>query len=174
MTEERPLPDANLPPFDGGRSLMLGGAIAGAAGLLLTLLGGRAALWSYLIAFSYWLGLSLGALALVMANNTAGARWNVVVRRLGETLASTVPLFVILFIPLLLGGKQIWFWMDPPQGLPKETVELMAFVRRLRQHHALVIGNATRHYPLIFRVDPLNGINTAGETRYFFQPDDFF
>ncbi len=126
MTHDRPLPDANLPPFAGGRSLMLGGAAAGMAGLLLTLLGGRAALYSYLIAFVYWLGLSLGTLALVMANNTAGARWNVVVRRLGETLASTVPLFILLFIPLLLGAKQIWFWIDPPaQGLPKEMIALL-------------------------------------------------
>jgi hypothetical protein len=112
---------------------MLGGAAAGAAGLLLTLLGGlfapKAAFYSYLIAFNYWLGLSLGALALVMANNTAGARWNVVLRRIGETLASAAPLFIVLFIPLLLGAKQIWIWVDPAPGLPKETVELIQHKR---------------------------------------------
>jgi hypothetical protein len=130
VTHGRPLPDANLPPFQGGRSLMVGGAAAGIAGLLLTLIGGiiapKSALYSYLIAFAYWLGLSLGALALVMANNTAGARWNVVVRRLGETLAAAAPLFIILFIPLLLGARNIWVWIDPPPGLPKETALLLA------------------------------------------------
>jgi hypothetical protein len=47
---------------------------------------------------------------------------------------------------------------------------MSAFVRRLRNYHALVIGNATRNYPLIVKVDPLEGINTAGETKYFFKP----
>jgi hypothetical protein len=46
---------------------------------------------------------------------------------------------------------------------------LAAFVRRLRQRHALVIGGVTAHYPLIFEVDPLEGVNTAGETRFFFR-----
>ncbi|MBM3236028.1 ATP-binding protein [Candidatus Poribacteria bacterium] len=46
---------------------------------------------------------------------------------------------------------------------------MSAFARRLRNYHALVIGNATRNYPLIVKVDPLEGINTAGETKYFFK-----
>jgi hypothetical protein len=46
---------------------------------------------------------------------------------------------------------------------------MAAFVRRLRQRHALAIGNVTTQYPLIFAVDPLEGVNTAGETRYFFR-----
>ena len=41
-------------------------------------------------------------------------------------------------------------------------------LRRLRQRHALVIGNVTAQFPLMFEVDPLKGVNTAGETRYFF------
>jgi hypothetical protein len=46
---------------------------------------------------------------------------------------------------------------------------MMAFVRRLRERHALVIGNVTAQYPLMFEVDPLDGVNTAGETRFFFR-----
>jgi hypothetical protein len=30
-----------------------------------------------------------------------------------------------------------------------------------------VVGNVTAPYPLIFEVDPLRGINSAEETRYF-------
>jgi hypothetical protein len=33
----------------------------------------------------------------------------------------------------------------------------------------MVIGNVTSQYPLMFKVDPLVGVNTAGETRYFFR-----
>jgi DNA helicase HerA-like ATPase len=55
------------------------------------------------------------------------------------------------------------------RGAATDYETMAAFVRRLRQHHALVIGNVTAHYPLMFKVDPLQGINTAGETRYFFR-----
>jgi hypothetical protein len=55
------------------------------------------------------------------------------------------------------------------RGAATDYETMGAFVRRLRQHHALVIGNVTAQYPLIFKVDPLTGINTAGETRFFFR-----
>lgn len=55
------------------------------------------------------------------------------------------------------------------RGAATDYETMMAFVRRLRQHHALVIGNVTAQYPLIFEVDALRGVNTAGETRFFFR-----
>jgi len=45
---------------------------------------------------------------------------------------------------------------------------LSSFVRRLPDYHALAIGEVTKGYPLIFRVDPLEGVNTAGETKLLF------
>lgn len=47
---------------------------------------------------------------------------------------------------------------------------LLSYVKRLKRYHALALGNVTKGYPIIFRVKPLKGINTAGETKYFFQP----
>ncbi len=55
------------------------------------------------------------------------------------------------------------------RGAATDYETMAAFVRRLRQHHALVIGTVTAQYPLMFKVDPLEGVNTAGETRYFFR-----
>jgi DNA helicase HerA-like ATPase len=55
------------------------------------------------------------------------------------------------------------------RGAATDYETMAAFVRRLREHHALVIGNVTSQYPLIFRVDALEGVNTAGETRFFFR-----
>jgi hypothetical protein len=55
------------------------------------------------------------------------------------------------------------------RGAATDYETMAAFVRRLRERHALAIGNVTAHYPLIFAVDPLEGVNTAGETRYFFR-----
>ena len=131
--ENKPLPDANLPPFTGGRSLMLGSFAVGIAGLSLTLLGGlaspRPALLAYLIAFVYWLGLAVGTTTLVLANHAAGARWNVTVRRLGESIGATVPIFALLFIPLVLGARHIWFWVAPEMPVSKEMLALLAHKR---------------------------------------------
>ena len=57
------------------------------------------------------------------------------------------------------------------RGAATDYETMSAFVRRLRQRHALAIGNITAQYPLIFAVDPLEGVNTAGETRYFFRSE---
>jgi hypothetical protein len=132
MSQARALPDTNLPRFGGGRSWMLGGAVAGAAGLLLTFLGmaisPRPALLAYLVAYVFWLGLAIGAVALVMANHATGARWNVTIRRFGETAGATIPLFIVLFIPLLLGAKHLWFWVAP-ENPTKELRELLEHKR---------------------------------------------
>ncbi len=149
--EKRPLPDANLPRFAGGRRLMLGSALAGAAGLLLTLLGGlaspREALLAYLIAFVYWLGLSLGAVSLVLANHAAGARWNVTVRRIGESAGAVAPLFLLLFLPLLLGARHVWFWVAPPEPVGKELHELLA-----HKHAYLNLGAFTVRALIYFAI----------------------
>ncbi len=51
--------------------------------------------------------------------------------------------------------------------IDQETME--SFVKRLRNYHALVIGNVTHQYPIIIKVKELRGINTAGETKFFFK-----
>jgi hypothetical protein len=45
-----------------------------------------------------------------------------------------------------------------------------SYVKRLRRHHALILGDITRQYPMIIKVKELKGIRTAGETQYFFKP----
>lgn len=132
MSQARALPDTNLPRYGGGRQWILGGGVAGAVGLLLTFIGmaisPRPALLAYLVAYLFWLGLAVGAVALVMANHASGARWNVTIRRLGETAGATVPLFVVLFVPLLLGAKHIFPWVAP-ENPTKELRELLEHKR---------------------------------------------
>jgi hypothetical protein len=126
MSQPKALPDTNLPPYRGARTLMLGSAVAGVVGLVLTFVGAafspQPALLAYLISYFFWLGLAVGALTLVMANHAAGARWNITIRRFGEAAGAAIPLFIVLFIPLLLGARHIWFWVDP-HDLSREVME---------------------------------------------------
>ena len=106
-----------LGPWEGGaRARNLAGAV-GAAGLALTLLGGivgdpRRALYAYLVAFVYWLGLALGALILLGAFHAASAKWPVVLRRFLEQLPASLPVFVVLFLPILIGMRHLFPWVD--------------------------------------------------------------
>jgi len=47
---------------------------------------------------------------------------------------------------------------------------MASFVKRLRRHHTLILGDVTRQYPVIIKIKELKGIHTAGETQYFFKP----
>ena len=151
MTQPHPLPDADLPPFTGGRRFLLGSAIAGGAGLLLTIVGmlfsPRTALLAYLVAYVYWLGIAIGAFTMVVAHHTAGARWNVTIRRINESAGAVIPLFVLLFIPLLLGARHVWFWVAPAEPLSTEVRELLE-----HKHAYLNLGSFTIRAVIYFVV----------------------
>jgi hypothetical protein len=114
-----------LAPFQGGRRLLLLSGVVGLGGLLLTAVGGafdaRRALYAYLVAFVYWLGLALGALILLGAFHASNARWPVVLRRFLESVPQVIPLFVVLFLPIVLGRHHLFPWVDP-HGLEGELL----------------------------------------------------
>jgi len=69
--------------------------------------------YSWLVAFLFFLSITLGAIFFVMAHFAAKAAWGVVVRRLAENVAATAPLYLLLFVPVLLGLPQLYHWADP-------------------------------------------------------------
>ncbi|MFL5292384.1 MAG: hypothetical protein ACJ79U_12770, partial [Myxococcales bacterium] len=77
MRAGEPMNLEELRPFQGGRRAFVVGGIVGAAGLVLTLVGGffdpTHAILSYIVAYMFWLGVCIGALALNMSNYAARA-----------------------------------------------------------------------------------------------------
>jgi hypothetical protein len=97
--------------------------------LLLTALAGfldaRRALWAYHFAFTYWAGIGMGTLILLGALHVTKARWAVVLRRMLETVPLSGVLFLVLFIPIAIGAKQLFPWADPQgHGLEGELAHL--------------------------------------------------
>jgi hypothetical protein len=66
---------------------------------------------SYLVAFLFCLGLSLGALANLMLHEVTGGRWGIVLRRPWMAAARLMPLNAVFFVPLLFGLPLIFQWM---------------------------------------------------------------
>ncbi|HEY8186764.1 MAG TPA: hypothetical protein VIF64_11870 [Pyrinomonadaceae bacterium] len=65
---------------------------------------------SYLFAFSFWAGISVGSLALLMLQHMTGGGWGLVIRRVLEAATRTLPLVLILFVPILVGAHSIFPW----------------------------------------------------------------
>jgi hypothetical protein len=94
------------------RSLIIGviGAIAAIAGAFLA----PASFYSaYLTGFMFWLGLSLGCMAILMLHHLVGGSWSIVIRRQLESGMMVLPLMAVLFIPILLNLPKIYFWARP-------------------------------------------------------------
>ncbi len=93
------------------------GAAAGAAGLVASLAlrpaDPRQFLFSWLVAFLFFLSLALGALFFVLLHFITNASWSTVLRRLAENVMGTLPLFLLLFVPIALGLREVYHWSDP-------------------------------------------------------------
>ncbi len=90
----------------------------GVLALLLCVLGGIVSnptqfFHSYLLAYLFWVGITLGCFAIVMMYHLVGGTWGYPVLRLLESGAQTFPLMVILFVPILIGMQDVFVWARP-------------------------------------------------------------
>lgn len=70
-------------------------------------------LQSYLIAYMFWIGISLGSLVLLMVQYLSGGAWGLVARRIFEASARTLPLMAILFLPIAFNLETLFVWARP-------------------------------------------------------------
>jgi hypothetical protein len=65
---------------------------------------------AYLSAYIFWIGIPVGALALLMLHHLVGGRWGFMIQRVLEAAIQTLPLMALLFIPLLFGLADLYPW----------------------------------------------------------------
>ncbi len=73
---------------------------------------------SYLLAYLFWIGITLGSLALLMVQHLTGGRWALVIRRILEAGSRTLPLMAVAALPLLAGMKSLYTWSRPGETDP--------------------------------------------------------
>jgi hypothetical protein len=69
--------------------------------------------FSWLVSFLFFLSLALGALFFVLIQYAAQGGWGIVLRRIGETIFATIPVMAALFLPVLLGLRDLYEWTAP-------------------------------------------------------------
>lgn len=107
--------------------LQRAGFAVGVLGLLLCALGAalnaRQFFISYLVGYTFWIGLSLGCLGVAMIHHLTGGRWGFVTRRFLEAGYMTLPLMALLFVPLFFGLHELYPWARPEAVAASETLQ---------------------------------------------------
>jgi hypothetical protein len=102
------------------------GLILCVAGILLRMdnnFGAQRFFESYLWAFMFWFGLTMGSLALLMIHQVTGGGWGFILRRPLEAATRNLPIVLGMFVPILVGMGHLYARWIPPythNGLPKE------------------------------------------------------
>ena len=121
----------------GTRALLVGGA-----GLLLSGLGFVTApgvFWqSYLIAYVFLMGITLGPLAVLMIQHLTGGAWTMISRRVLEAATRNLPLMALLFLPLAFKVSDLYAWAQPIETLDETTA------------HAVHLKHAYLNVPFFF------------------------
>jgi hypothetical protein len=120
------------------QSLFIGliGAIASVAGAFLS---PESFYSAYLSGFMFWLGLSLGCMALLMLHHLVGGGWSIVIRRILESGMMTLPLMFVLFLPILFNLPRLYFWARPEVlSDPKTNPKILQIAQDYLNFHGIL------------------------------------
>lgn len=103
------------------------GVLAAAAAVIWGFLDHELFFRAYLVGFMFWLGVSLGSLALLNLQYTTGGHWGALGRRFWEAATSTynILLLFVLWLPLVFGMRTIYPWANmKPEDLLEDRARL--------------------------------------------------
>jgi hypothetical protein len=108
---------ATIPPGHAWNRIPVIGAACALVGIAACAILGpanpRQFFFSWLVSFLFFLSLALGALFFVLIQYAAQGGWGIVLRRIGETTFSTIPVMAALFLPVVLGLRDVYSWSVP-------------------------------------------------------------
>jgi hypothetical protein len=110
---------------------------------------------AYLTGFIYWFSIPLGGMALLMIGYLAKSSWGLLLRRPMEAAIRTLPLWLLLFVPLAIFAcsdhYSPYFWTDPhsahaPEG-PDSVMPDASLDKRAQTIKAgeIMIRRAVKH-----------------------------
>ena len=92
------------------RQFLIAGGVRGAVSLLGLFSNPSQFYQSYLMAYMFVLGATLGCLALGMIHQLSGGAWGVVTRRLIGAASRVLPVLTLLFLPIAFGIGHLYEW----------------------------------------------------------------
>jgi hypothetical protein len=92
------------------RQFLLAGAAGGVVSLIGLFMNPTQFFQSYLMAYMFVLGLTLGSLAFGMVHQLTGGAWGVVIRRQMGAASRVLPVLTVLFLPIVFGMSHLYVW----------------------------------------------------------------
>lgn len=94
------------------RFALIIGAIALVVGAVVGVVSGALPVLfrSYLVAYIFWIGITLGCLAILLLQHLITGSWGLVIRRLLEAGSRTLWPMFFLFAPIALGMHDLYIW----------------------------------------------------------------
>src|SRR4051794_16995940 len=108
------------------RTLLLAGAGALAISAVGFFLNAPQFFQSYLQAYMFVLGLSLGSLGLMMIHQLSGGAWGVVIRQPLGAATRVLPFLTILFLPIAFGIHDLYHWSHADAVAADEVLQAKA------------------------------------------------
>jgi hypothetical protein len=96
------------------------------------------------MAYLYWLAFPLGALAIVGIYHLGGGAWGFPIRRPLEAAMVTIPLFALLFVPLIFGFSYLYPWARPDEVAQDTILQHKSVYMNV----PFVIGRAVLYFAL--------------------------
>jgi hypothetical protein len=100
----------------------------------------------WLAAYVYGVSLPLGAVSLLMIHDLVGGEWGEALRPLLEAAAATLPLFVLLFLPIPLAGLAVLYpWARPDTATALHNtfyLNVAGFVARAAAYYVIWLLSA--------------------------------
>jgi hypothetical protein len=165
------------------------GLVAAGLGLVLCAIGWFMApdyfFRGYLVGWVFWVGVSLGCMAICMVGHLSGGDWAVVSRRILEAASRVLPAMAVLFVPLLFGLTRLYAWAHPELIQSDHVVAMKApwfyllslsttaplfFYLRQVLYFAIWIGLAYRLSSLSLRQDRTADTSLLGKMRVVSAP----
>ena len=104
----------DISSWNTGRNVLVFAALLGIIGCIAGYFTNPARLYqSYMVAFAYTTLIGLGAFFFVMVQFLTGSAWSVTMRRIMENVMITLPVGLLLFIPIAMGVREIYPWANP-------------------------------------------------------------
>lgn len=125
-------------------SWLLGIAVALAVSLLVLVIAGPAVLEAWLLGFILLAGVSVGALALLLAGHILGDTWLRPIRAELEAIADLLPMVAVLALPILANPGALYRWVGGDTGTgDRDWLDAEFFVLRSLVYFAVWIAIAS-------------------------------
>jgi len=146
---------------------MVVGALGAIGAIVGFVMNSTQAFHAYLIGFMMCVGFTMGPIAFVFVWFMTGGRWGLPMRRIWEAAGRLIWYPAILFIPILIGWKQIFPWAHPENYQHNENVTRL--IHDYLNFNGLLLRGIlyfVLFFILVYVTDHFSKIQDAPNTRF--------